>query len=210
MNSKQMGLESVALALIFAPEPFTTLIGVGLLVAARASKVHNGSRRPTDRFEDYYRCAIELANDGKLKYRVAPTRDGQMPHSVQRRTNLYDTDGWEYYRKSAYRYLSDKNPEGDGKLPQTVTMRDKVYESDGWHQRRQESTGEVSTKKPYDVDGKMTQGITMTAKMYQTDGWQQSRQGGSGKAPAKKSSSFKGLQRGLLQDVNRGFNHKNY
>jgi hypothetical protein len=209
MNSKQLGLESVALALIFAPEPFTTLIGVGLLAAARANKMHSESRRPTDRFEDYYRCAMELANDGKLKYKVATIREGQMPHAVTRRTNLYETDAWQHYRQSAYRYLSDKNPDGDGKLPQTVTMRDKVYESDGWHQHHQGGTDTVSDKKP-DVDGKMTQEITMTSKMYQTDGWQQSRQGGSGKVPGKKPSSFKGLQRGLLQDVNRGFNHKNY
>jgi hypothetical protein len=209
MNSKQLGLESVALALIFAPEPFTTLIGVGLLAAARANKMHSESRRPTDRFEDYYRCAVELAKDGRLSYRVAPIRDGQMPHAAPRRTNPYETDAWQHYRKSPYRYLSDKNPDGDGKMPQMVTMRDKVYESDGWHQRRQGGADTVSDKKP-DVDGKMTQGITMTAKMYETDGWKQQRQGSSGKMPVKKPASFKGLQQGLLQDVNRGFNHKNY
>ena len=210
MNSKQLGLESVALALIFAPEPFTTLIGVGLLAAARANKMHSESRRPTDRFEDYYRCAIELAKDGKLNYRVASIRDGQMPHAVPRRTNLYETNAWQHYRKSPYRYLSEKKPDMDGKMPQTITMTSKTYETDGWQQQSKGGSGKVSEKNP-DMDGKMPQTITMTAKMYETDGWKQQRQGGSGKVSGKKPASpFKGLQRGLLQDVNRGFNHKNY
>jgi hypothetical protein len=109
-----MGVESVALALIFAPEPFSTFVGIGLLAASRASKIKRVSQetmtRPANRFEDYYRYNIGMVHRGNLAYRVTPIRDGQLPGTFPQTVKLYDTQAWGHYRKSAYNYLNVKKP----------------------------------------------------------------------------------------------------
>jgi hypothetical protein len=134
MNNKQVGLQSVALALILAPEPFTTIPGVILLAVAKAAgSKTNVTQRPSARFEDYYSSKVELKDNGRVSYGVAPKpgREG-LPHSLPKTTKLYETGSWKNYRQKAYGYLDKKAPD------------------------------------------------------------------------------FKGVQRGLLDDVNRGLNHKNY
>jgi len=109
------GLESVALALIFAPEPVTTFVGIGLLAATRATKVNRvastPSARPSDRFEDLYNYRIVRTTRNSLAYRVAPLRDGSMPHAPSQRVKLYETGAWHNYRNNAYSYLSQRNPQ---------------------------------------------------------------------------------------------------
>ena len=111
------GLQSVALALIFAPEPFTTPIGIGLLLAVKASK-HSSSApreapRRINRFEDYYRYGTHMKN-GSIGYCVSPIREGQIPHALPKTVRLYDTNEWQSYRKNAYSYLKKTKPQFTG------------------------------------------------------------------------------------------------
>jgi len=104
-NNQSKGLESLALALIFAPEPFTTLLGVGLLAIAKAEKatrVGISATHRNNRLEDYYRCKMELSASGQLKYKMDPIREGQIPYSIPRTVKLHDTDAWQQYRHRSY------------------------------------------------------------------------------------------------------------
>ncbi len=112
-NKQSNGLESLALALIFAPEPFTTLLGVGLLAVAKAEKatrVGASATHRVHRLEDYYRYRMELSDNGRLRYKMTPIREGQIPDSIPRTTNLYETDAWKHYRNRSYDYLNKKSP----------------------------------------------------------------------------------------------------
>lgn len=108
-------METVALAMILAPEPFTTLPGIALMVTAKAVKAtgRNTARvapQKINRFDDYYRYKVADIGRGSLAYRVAPIRDGQMPFPP-RTVRLYDTKAWQGYRKNAYSYLNKKDPD---------------------------------------------------------------------------------------------------
>jgi hypothetical protein len=113
-NSTLKGMETVALAMILAPEPFTTIPGIALLVAAKAAKAASGPSRPApqkiNRFEDYYKYKVHDAGKGVVSYRIAPVRDGQIPHAPPHTVRLYDTNAWQGYRKSTYAYLREKDP----------------------------------------------------------------------------------------------------
>jgi len=86
------GLQSIALVLIFMPEPFTTPIGIGLLAYAKAA----GRRRPvsarrlTNTFEDRYSYKLSMARGTIINYQLSPKRHGQMPKSYPRITKLQD------------------------------------------------------------------------------------------------------------------------
>ena len=116
MNSKVVrGMETVALAMILAPEPFTTIPGIALMVTAKAVKAtsRNTARiapQKINRFDDYYRYKVHDVGKGKLAYRIAPIMEGQIPCSPPRAVRLYDTKAWQSYRKSTYSYLNEKNP----------------------------------------------------------------------------------------------------
>ena len=106
------GLESVALALIFAPEPFSTLIGVGLLALAKASKANRvtSTEAPlmVNRFEDYYHCKVHMEKAGIVSYKITPRKEGQIPHIPPQTVKLCETAAWKHYRKTAYNYLDTK------------------------------------------------------------------------------------------------------
>lgn len=108
------GLEPLALALIFAPEPVSTFVGIALLAAARAAKASRQStyltKQQRTRFEDYYHYRVQLLQDQQIVYGIKPKRDGLLPQIPPRTTKLYETEAWDYYRRSAYKYLNDKKP----------------------------------------------------------------------------------------------------
>jgi hypothetical protein len=133
-------METVGLAMILAPEPFTTIPGIALLVTAKAVKAttRNSARiapQKINRFDDYYRYKVHDSGKGALAYKIAPILEGQIPYAPPRTVRLYDTKAWQGYRKSAYAYLKEKDPNAD---------------------------------------------------------------------------NFRGIQRGLLEDVNKGLNHRDY
>jgi hypothetical protein len=87
-----VGLQSIALVLIFMPEPFTTPIGIGLLTYARAAarRMPASVRRLTNTFEDCYSCKLSMTRDTTINYQLSPKRHGQMPKSYPRITKLQD------------------------------------------------------------------------------------------------------------------------
>jgi hypothetical protein len=87
-----VGLQSVALALIFMPEPFTTPIGIALLSYAKTAgrqRPASGRRLP-DTFEDHYSYKLNLARSTTITYQLSPKRHGQMPESYPRIAKLQD------------------------------------------------------------------------------------------------------------------------
>src|SRR4030042_2208564 len=75
------GLQSIALALIFMPEPVTTVIGVGLLSYARSA----GQQRPVtvrrlaNTFEDNYSYRLNMVRGTNINYQLSARRHGQLP-----------------------------------------------------------------------------------------------------------------------------------
>jgi hypothetical protein len=86
------GLQSLALALIFMPEPFTTLVGVGLLSYARAA----GKERPVTphrmitTFEDHYSYKLDMSRNSVISYELSARRHGQLPESYPKIARLQD------------------------------------------------------------------------------------------------------------------------
>lgn len=100
------GLESVALALVFAPEPFTTFLGVGLLAYARKKRAEEqqaARSRPLRRhsFSDFYHYRVGMVGSSSIAYRVLPVRQGQLPFARSTISKLYESrEEWEYYRRT--------------------------------------------------------------------------------------------------------------
>ncbi len=99
------GLESLALALIFAPEPFTTPLGIALLIFARKMRVEQQKAarrtRPHYSFHDYYNCRVKMVNSSAIAYHVAPIREGQLPLPRSTISKLYESrQEWEAYQKT--------------------------------------------------------------------------------------------------------------
>jgi hypothetical protein len=86
------GLQSIALALIFMPEPITTVVGVGLLsYATNAGRKRPVSvRRLTNTFEDHYSYKLNMTRGTTINYQLSPKRYGQMPRSYPRVAKLQD------------------------------------------------------------------------------------------------------------------------
>ena len=78
------GLEPLALALIFTPEPVTTIAGISLLgYAAHAKQQQKKSitGRLKSSFNDLFTYEIKMDNHSSITYYVYPTREGQLPLS---------------------------------------------------------------------------------------------------------------------------------
>ena len=76
------GLEYVALAMIFLPEPATTFIGVGLLGYVRSKKDGEQSEvvyRRRSSFGEIYSYSLKMKDGSLITYQVAGIRKGQMP-----------------------------------------------------------------------------------------------------------------------------------
>ncbi|MCJ7514985.1 MAG: hypothetical protein MUO89_03310 [Dehalococcoidia bacterium] len=86
------GLQSLALALIFMPEPFTTIIGVGLLSYARAAGGEKpvAPRRMITTFEDHYNYRLEMQRNSIISYELSARRHGQLPEAYPRMARPQD------------------------------------------------------------------------------------------------------------------------
>jgi hypothetical protein len=86
------GLQSIALALIFMPEPFTTIIGVGLLSYARAAGKEKpvAPRRMITTFEDHYSYKLDMSRNSIISYELSARRHGQLPESYPKMVRLQD------------------------------------------------------------------------------------------------------------------------
>jgi hypothetical protein len=95
MNSKSAtstGLQSLALALIFMPEPFTTPIGILLLAYAKSM----GPDRPTtprrviNSFDDLYSYKMDMQRNSVITYQLSARRHGQLPEAYPKMASLQD------------------------------------------------------------------------------------------------------------------------
>ena len=86
------GLQSLALALIFMPEPFTTVVGVGLLSYAKAAGRERpvSPRRLINTFEDHYSYRLDMSRNSTISYELSARRHGQLPESYPKIARLQD------------------------------------------------------------------------------------------------------------------------
>ncbi len=86
------GLQSLALALIFMPEPVTTVVGVGLFNYARVARKQRPtvSRRVINTFEDHYTYRMSLVNSTAISVQLSPRRHGQLPKAYPSIARLQD------------------------------------------------------------------------------------------------------------------------
>jgi len=87
------GLQSLSLALIFMPEPITTVVGVGLLGYARKNA---GQQRPTgfrrlpNTLGDHYNYRMDIVRGTTIAVQLSPKRHGQLPRSHPQIAKLQD------------------------------------------------------------------------------------------------------------------------
>jgi len=116
-----VGLESLAVALIVSPEPVSTVLGISLLGYTRLSgqqkeTIKNHRRRD---FEDYYAYKINLVNKSTINYQIRSTRQGQLPSDWPSIANLCDRpELWNSYQTSSSnkRQITSSGPQPAGLL----------------------------------------------------------------------------------------------
>ena len=86
------GLQTLALALIFMPEPITTPIGLALLTYAKAVEAEKTGtpRRIIPTFEDHYSYKLEMQRNNVISYELSARRHGQLPEAYPRMARLQD------------------------------------------------------------------------------------------------------------------------
>jgi len=85
-SSTSAGLQALALALIFMPEPFTTPFGIALLTYAKAVEGEKPvtPRRMITTFEDHYSYRLEMQRNSVISYELTARRHGQLPEAYPR------------------------------------------------------------------------------------------------------------------------------
>jgi hypothetical protein len=91
-SSTSAGLQALALALIFMPEPFTTPIGIVLLSYAKAAGGEKPvtPRRMITTFEDHYSYRLEMQRNSIINYELTARRHGQLPEAYPRMARPQD------------------------------------------------------------------------------------------------------------------------
>jgi len=86
------GLQSIALALIFMPEPFTTPVGIALLAYVKVAGQQRPVtvRRPINTFEDRYSYKLNMVRGTTINYQLSPRRHGQLPRVYPSIAKLQD------------------------------------------------------------------------------------------------------------------------
>jgi hypothetical protein len=85
-SSNSAGLQAIALALIFMPEPFTTPIGLALLTYAKvmAAEKPAAPRRVINTFDDIYSYRLQMQRNSTISYELSARRYGQLPGTYPR------------------------------------------------------------------------------------------------------------------------------
>lgn len=98
-NPVYMGLQGLALVLIFSPEPFTTIPGVWLLGYARAKMGHQECPiKRENTFAHIYDYKVQMVGESALTYELEKRRSGQMPWP-QMTTRVYKLpQAWKAYQ----------------------------------------------------------------------------------------------------------------
>lgn len=126
-TSVYIGIQSLALALIFAPEPFTTPFGLVLLVYANHMKRHQhvvARRRTGHKFYSYYSFKVNMVHGKAVTFQTYTTRHGQLPLSSHNTTSLYHAPGlWESYQKASARFTKQDILTTRGQQPAGLLKR---------------------------------------------------------------------------------------
>jgi len=87
-----LGLQSMALAMIFMPEPVTTVVGIGLLGYARGTGQQKSVtvRRLTNTFDDQYSYRLNMVRGTSINYQLSPRSKGQLPKLYPKIARLHD------------------------------------------------------------------------------------------------------------------------
>ena len=128
------GLGSLAIILIFVPEPVSTLAGIGLLGYVRhvMSVGQTIWRKTGNFFEEYYTAKIDMVKDGIIKFQVSTTRQGQLPLGRLNSSRLYHMPHvWPSYKLTTkqepkLKQLAMKHPAGLLKSSRTK-VHDSLY-----------------------------------------------------------------------------------
>ncbi len=91
-------IASVGIALILMPEPFTTVVGAGLLTYAKLMQLeeNNGLRRCGNMLDYYYTCRLEMVGNGAITCQMLSNLPGQLPKNLPGTPKLYSVpETWE-------------------------------------------------------------------------------------------------------------------
>ncbi len=91
-SSYRAGIQSLALALIFMPEPVSTVVGLGLLGVSRAIETPkpNSFHRLSNGLGDHFDYKLTLQGNSAIAVELKPKRHGQLPRSYPRPARLHD------------------------------------------------------------------------------------------------------------------------
>ncbi len=91
-STYRAGLQSLALALIFMPEPVSTVVGLGLLGVSRAIETPrpNNFHRLSSGLSDHFDYRLTLKGNSAIAVELKPKRHGQLPRAYPRIAKLQD------------------------------------------------------------------------------------------------------------------------
>lgn len=124
-SAYQTGLQSVALALIFMPEPVTTIIGAGLLSYATGTGQQRPTtvRRPANNFEDLYSYRLDMLHSKTITYQLTPKRHGLLPGAYPSIARLQDNHQFLKAQRERAKRQSQSNNTSFSKLEPAGLMR---------------------------------------------------------------------------------------
>lgn len=91
-STYRAGLQSLALALIFMPEPVSTVVGLGLLGVSRAIETPrpNNFRRLSNGLSDHFDYKLTMRGSSTIAVEFKPKRHGQLPRAYPKVARLQD------------------------------------------------------------------------------------------------------------------------
>lgn len=91
-STYRAGLQSLALALIFMPEPVSTVVGLGLLGVSRAigTPRPNNFRRLSNGISDHFDYKLAIRGNSTIAVEFKPKRHGQLPRAYPKIARLQD------------------------------------------------------------------------------------------------------------------------
>ena len=149
-------LDIVAVALILAPEPFTTPIGISLLSYSRKLKGQSqgrSRRRPVNRFERDYSYQLNLINQTHITYEIHTKLDGQLSHYQPHNARML------YAPPETPKLKSKESNAPDGQLPNTIYPSTGLFYTPPEPQRKK-------SEEPNVPDGQLSFFVPLNTKLY--------------------------------------------
>ncbi len=119
-SAYRAGLQSLALALIFMPEPVTTVVGLGLLSVARHVEKErpNNFRRLPKTLDEHFDYRIALKSGSLLTVEMVPRKPGQLPRAYPRAAGIQDNpEVFKAIRENSSSSQQKKSPRTYPRLP---------------------------------------------------------------------------------------------